>query len=302
MPRRSRTTARKTVRVAQEDLPDLPAPDRGLATLVVIQGSDHDLGTHVVCDRSVTIGRDADVELPLDDVSISRRHCRVEQGGEAGDYRVVDLASTNGTRVNGVRIDAPFVLSEGDKIVLGSSVVRFTHADRMDVEFQAKLESLVATDALTGLLTKRKFDRSFGLAVDRAVSGGSALSVLVMDIDGLKQINDTHGHEMGAYAIVEIARLVRCAVAARGEICRFGGDEFVAYLPGAERTAALDVAERIRRDVELHPFESAGIRTSPTISIGVATFPDDGKSAEDLFRAGDRALYRAKAAGRNRVA
>jgi diguanylate cyclase (GGDEF)-like protein len=302
MSRRSRTTARKTVRVAQEDLPDLPPSDRGLASLVVIQGSDHDLGTHVVCERGVTIGRDADVELPLDDVSISRRHCRVEREEASGTYRVVDLGSTNGTRVNGVRIDAPFALSEGDKIVLGASIVRFTHADRMDVEFQEKLESLVATDALTGLLTKRKFDRAFGLAVDRALAAGGALGVLVMDIDGLKQINDTHGHEMGAYAIVEIARLVRGAVGARGEICRFGGDEFVAYLPGAERTAATDVAERIRRDVEAHPFECAGVRMSPTISIGVATFPDDGRSAEELFRAGDRALYRAKAAGRNRVA
>ena len=91
-------------------------------------------------------------------------------------------------------------------------------------------------------------------------------------------------------------------MARHGEVCRFGGDEFMSYLPGHDRAEAGKLAESARAAVAGHRFAQQGIELATTISIGIAVMPDDGADAEELFRAADRALYRAKAAGRNRVA
>jgi len=268
--------------------------------LLVVQGAEVDLGTQVLCDEPVTIGRDADIELPLRDGSISRRHCRVTRADD-GSYLLSDLGSTNGTRLNGTRIKAPVALADGDKIFLGSTIVKFGYADELDARYHARLETMAATDALTGLLSSRKFDAAFTHAVNEARDVGSPLAVLVMDMDGLKQINDAHGHHMGGFTLVEVAGLLAARLAGRGEVCRFGGDEFAAFLPGVGKAAGVAVADEIRAAVATHTFERDGVVVRPTISIGVAALPDDDTEAEELFRAADRALYRAKAAGKNRV-
>jgi diguanylate cyclase (GGDEF)-like protein len=289
----------KTVRV-QTDSREMPRVTPRFAMLLVVQGAEVDLGTQVLCDRPVHLGRDADVELPLRDGSISRRHCMVEQDG-AGGYRLADLGSTNGTRLNGVRIREPTVLAEGDKIFLGATVVKFGYADELDARFHARLETLAATDALTGLLSNRKFDSAFAHAVADAVAAGAPLAVLVMDMDGLKQVNDAHGHQMGAYTLSQVAQILAPRFAGRGQVCRFGGDEFAGFVPGLDRAGALALAEEIRAAVASFPFEREGVSVSPTMSIGVATLPEDGASADLLFGSADQALYRAKAGGRNRV-
>lgn len=294
--------AAETIKFTAADVQDFARTARRFAALLVVQGAEVDLGTHVVCDRPITLGRDPDVELPLRDGSISRRHCSVERDDESGRYVLRDLGSTNGTRVNGTRVKEPVPLAEGDKIFLGASVVRFSYADGFDVEYHAKLESLVTTDALTGLLSKRRFDAEYARAVDTARLDGAPVSVLVMDMDGLKQINDTHGHDMGGYAIIEVAKIIQGALQGQGETCRFGGDEFMSFLPAKSKPEACALAERIRDGVASHVFEKDGIRVCPTISIGVATLPEDGDTTDDLFRAADRALYRAKGAGKNQVA
>ncbi len=300
MPKRPRhRRPAKTIRALTDSgaLPDLA---NRFAMLLVVQGAEVDLGSQVLCDRPVTIGRDGDIELPLRDGSISRRHCRVERGAD-GAYTLADLGSTNGTRLNGVRIREPVPLSEGDKIFLGSTVVKFGWADELDAAYHARLENMAATDALTGLLSSRKFDAAFAQALLEAKDAGMPLAVLVMDMDGLKQVNDAHGHQMGGFTLAEVARLVRDAVGARGDACRFGGDEFVAYLPGVDRVAAAALAEGLRAAVEGHVFARDGIELHVTLSIGVAAHPEDGATADALFRAADQALYRAKAAGKNRV-
>lgn len=289
----------KTVRV-QTDSRELPRVPERFAMLLVVQGAEVDLGTQVPCDEPVTIGRDADIELPLRDGSISRRHCKVERCAD-GSYVLADLGSTNGTRLNGSRVQAPTPLADGDKIYLGATIVKFGYADELDARYHARLETMAATDALTGLLSSRKFDVAFTHAVADARESGAPLAVLVMDMDGLKQINDAHGHHMGGFTLVEVARLLAPRFEHRGEVCRFGGDEFAGYLPNADAPAAVQLAEEIRGAVAAHRFERDGVVVQPTISIGVAAMPADGTTSEELFRAADRALYRAKGAGRNRV-
>jgi diguanylate cyclase (GGDEF)-like protein len=274
---------------------------RRFGSLVVVQGAEADLGLHVRCDRPITLGRDPDVELPLRDGSCSRRHCLVEIDASSGHYVVRDLGSTNGTLLNGVRIQLQSPLAEGDKIFVGASVVKFGFSDEIDAEYQQKLEEMVATDSLTGLMSRRRFDAAFAAAAESARADGSPLAVLVMDMDGLKQINDTHGHDMGGFAITEVAALIRGVLDGRGETCRYGGDEFVAMLPGLGKADALVLAERVRDAVAQHRFEKDGVCVAPTISIGASAAPEDGGEADELFRAADQALYRAKAAGKNQV-
>ncbi len=302
MPKKTRTrSAAETLRF-QAETPSVPPLSRRFATLLVVQGAELDLGTHILCDRPITLGRDVDVELPLRDGSISRRHCRIERDEQSGRYVLTDLGSTNGTRVNGTRIHDSVPLQDGDKVFLGNTVVKFGFADGVDVQYHARLEEMVHTDALTGLLSKRRFDAAYQLAVQRAKNYGTPLAVLVMDMDGLKQINDSLGHEMGGFAITEVAGIIRSVVEGKGQTCRFGGDEFISFLPDHDKGMASQLAEEIRDRVARHRFEKDGQTCRPTISIGVAALPEDGDSSEELFRAADRALYRAKGAGKNQVA
>jgi diguanylate cyclase (GGDEF)-like protein len=301
---KNRKPARKmaaTLRVASvpSEMPQKSL--RRFGSLLVVQGAEIDLGRHVVCDHPIIIGRDERVDLSLNDGSISRAHCSVERDPESGDYVLVDLGSTNGTTLNGKRVKDRIPLDSGDKIFLGSSVIRFSKSDEVDLEYQNRLEEMVSTDALTGLVTKRQYDSIFEVVSDQARAQESALTVFVMDMDGLKQINDTHGHEMGSFAISETGKLVREVLDPHGHLARFGGDEFVACFPLLEYSRALELAEELRKRVDDHRFCMDGIEVHPTLSIGVATYPSHIGDPADLFKAADEALYRAKRAGKNRV-
>jgi diguanylate cyclase (GGDEF)-like protein len=127
------------------------------------------------------------------------------------------------------------------------------------------------------------------------------LSALMMDMDGLKAINDRHGHRMGAHTISEVGQLLGRTLVDRGEACRFGGDEFCAYLPGADLADAARVAEGFRRAVQSAHFELEGMVVQATISIGVAEASDTVSNLDKLVAAADKALYRAKENGRNCV-
>jgi two-component system, cell cycle response regulator len=300
---RSRALAPETVKLnVLEVRESIAKAQRKQAALVVLQGSESDIGTHVLLDRPVTMGRDPKVELPLQDEGISRRHCRVKAEGER--YLLEDLDSTNGTLVNGQLVQEPVPLSAGDRIYLGGCVVKFTDSDAVEVTFHAHMDELVGKDDLTGLIAKRRFDAAYVRAFDEARSTRSPLAVMFLDLDGLKQINDAHGHPVGAYTISEVGRLIGRVIGMLpmgGAACRFGGDEFAAFLPHLDKTRGRAVGEDIRRAVAEHRFEKDGVIVRPTISIGVAIFPTDGKAPELVMRKADEALYRAKKTGRDRV-
>jgi diguanylate cyclase (GGDEF)-like protein len=275
---------------------------RRIATLSVVNGADVDLGRHIKCHHPVIVGRDERVDFFLNDGSISRAHCSVERDVETGRYMLIDLGSTNGTSINGVRVHDRVPLTAGDKIFLGSSVLRFGFADELDLEYQNKLEEMVNVDSLTGLFTKRTYDATYAIMVERADVEDSPLTVVVMDMDGLKEINDTHGHDFGSYAICETARLIREVLSDHGQVCRFGGDEFVGCFPNLDGTGASQLAEALRQRINQHVFEKDGIRVLPTLSIGIASYPRDVLDPSELFTAADRAMYKAKRTGKNRVA
>ena len=299
--RRLEHTPPETIKFTAQEVADFQAGVKRFASLVVVAGSEADLGHHVLLDHAVIVGRDPVIEMPLADVGISRKHARIFRDDKRARYVVEDLGSTNGTRLNGVRLSKPHPLTEGDKITLGATTLKFSYTDEVDVDFHKKLHHMVSTDDLTGLEAKRQFDSAYRQAVRSGLEAKRPLAVLMMDMDGVKPINDTYGHHMGAFAIGEVGRIIDQEVSQKGRSCRFGGDEFMAYLPGSTRHAGMTLAERIRKKVEQHKFEHDGIVVKPTISIGVAALPDDAQTAEDLQKRADEALYRAKAQGKNRV-
>ena len=235
-----------------------------------------------------------------DDREASGRHCRIEFNPARNLYTVLDLGSTNGTRVNGQRIHAA-ELRDGDKLLVGSTILKFTFQDVIESEFHHELERMMNIDELTGLVVLRLFRESFRLALAAAQTTETPVAVFMMDMDGLKKINDTHGHQFGAFSISSVGRLIARQLPPQGLASRFGGDEFTAYVPGLNRDQAVELGEKIRQAVEHAGLELDGVSLKPTISIGVAAMPEAGQTVEALTRCADEALYRAKAAGRNCV-
>ena len=167
----------------------------------------------------------------------------------------------------------------------------------------ARLEALAHTDPLTQVLNRRALTLRLTAELERARRYDSVLSLLLIDIDHFKRINDTHGHLAGDEVLREVARLLTSAVRSVDLVARYGGEEFVVVLPETSLEGALIFAERVREQMAEHPFPGAGGRTlSLTVSIGVATFPSGGvETVEELFARSDEALYRSKEGGRNRV-
>ena len=275
------------------------AIDQGLkGSLLVIAGAAADIGTHWPVVDSATLGREPE-NLVLRDPKISRCHASVIREGDG--YVLVDLDSTNGTLLNGQPVTGRLPLKEGDRIGIGRTVIRFMLVDGTEAACLERMSHLAGTDPLTGLIAKHRFDSLLADAFEAATNSGGALSVLMLDMDGLKAINTRHGHQLGAHTISQVGGLIGRLVGHQGEACRFGGDEFSVMLPDAPLGVALRVGERIRQTVEETAFRLGELEARPTISIGVAELGPEMSRVGQLVAAADQALYRAKDKGRNCV-
>jgi diguanylate cyclase (GGDEF)-like protein len=272
----------------------IKAPHRPV--LVVLTGNE--IGKRVVVDRSLLIGRDPEADLPLSDAMISWHHARIEDRGDS--WTLFDLGSTNGTTVNG-DIRPEFQLRPNDRIVFGSTAVSFELQDDLKQAFNENVERLLNIDDLSGLFVRRKFDAEVSTLVESARQRGEPMALLVMDLDGVKGINDSHGHLFGAHVIGEAGRRIGMVLGDRGIACRFGGDEYLAALPNHDVARGEAVAKEILDAINQRPFVKDGITLKPGISIGVAVFPTDAPDPLTLFQRADAALYRAKESGKNRI-
>jgi two-component system, cell cycle response regulator len=176
-----------------------------------------------------------------------------------------------------------------------------TMADKL-AQSQALLRELSTHDSLTGLLNYRELHRQLADEAERSRRYGRPFSLLMLDIDHFKSINDTYGHLAGDKALRALAALIRGEVRPTDLVARYGGEEFVLVLPETAGPGAMTLAERLRAHVAGHALAVTADHTiSMTVSIGVASYPDGANSVQKLLSAADQALYAAKSAGRNRV-
>jgi two-component system, cell cycle response regulator len=184
---------------------------------------------------------------------------------------------------------------------VNTQVRRWRYTEQLRASVKASIE-LAVTDALTGFYNRRYLETHLRQLIDHAINRGKTLSLIVLDLDHFKQVNDNHGHDSGDMVLRQFADRVRTATRNVDIACRTGGEEFVLMLPGTDINQAHNIAERIRRSVEMKPFRvSGGAEIRVTVSAGVTTLLDHEESMERMMKRADESLYLAKNAGRNKV-
>ncbi|WP_394825336.1 GGDEF domain-containing protein [Pendulispora albinea] len=273
---------------------------RDRAYLIVLAG-DSVGAMYRVEDGETLIGRTSTAKIRLTDDGISRRHARIVQRGT--EVIIEDLQSANGTAVNDEKLEAAHILHDGDKIHIGSTtILKFTYHDDLEESFQQRMYEAALRDGLTKAFNKKHFLDRLETELAYAKRHRQPLSLIMMDVDHFKSINDTYGHVAGDFVLARLAKLAMGQVRTEDLFARYGGEEFGVICRGLDASRAGIFAERLRQLIASTPFENDDCTISVTISLGIATYPD--VPAEDvgaLITAADEALYAAKRSGRNRV-
>ncbi len=166
----------------------------------------------------------------------------------------------------------------------------------------AELSKLVRTDTLTGIANYRYFVQALEQEIERTQRSMQPTSLIMLDIDFFKKVNDQWGHEVGNQALIHLSKLLQKALRKLDIPCRYGGEEFAVILPDTILAASLPVAERIRHEIEVSPLDVDGKLLHMTVSMGIATYVDTAPiTVEEFVRLADSYLYEAKKSGRNRV-
>jgi len=202
----------------------------------------------------------------------------------------------------GDEIFAPTILTvlmaKFSPIMLVAYVTSLLAADILTAN--RKIAILSQTDELTGLLNLRAFNLMLDKEIARAGRGDYSFTVIMIDLDNLKTVNDRHGHEAGSQLLQNVAAAIGNRIRAADILARYGGDEYVALLPDTGASEACIAAERIRKAISNAGFDYHGRQVHTTASIGIATFPDGVREVGEILDKADLAMYRSKFSGRNR--
>jgi diguanylate cyclase (GGDEF)-like protein len=268
--------------------------------LVVVYQREGGAGRCIKLDRSpLRIGRDPDNELVLPDDGVSRRHARIER--RADRLVLMDVGSTNGTLLNDAELSGIVELRTGDRIQVGSTIFKYLSATDLEAALHEQIFSNVTTDALTGLRSKRHLSDELAREFSRARRYNRKFSLLMIDIDHFKVVNDEYGHQVGDITLRAVASNLLSCLHSDDLAARYGGEEFVVLLLETELEEAVGVAERIREAIAELTVSFRDVRLGVTVSIGVAEFSQNDESETRLFERADQRLYAAKQAGRNAV-
>ncbi|MBO6655714.1 MAG: GGDEF domain-containing protein [Pseudomonadales bacterium] len=278
---------------------DLNAPGEKKPCLVMIRG-DFIGQVYELNDDTTLIGRSDDVDLTISDTSISRKHAQIVHRPDG--FFLSDLGSTNGSFINKEAVFDHSQLAEGDKVAIGHVVFKFTYQDDDDTEYHMMLRNMAIKDGLTRVYNKRYFTEVLEKECEYNRRNQVGLCLILFDIDHFKQINDTWGHPAGDLILKHLAQLIESEARGYDVFARYGGEEFVFLLRGSPLPAAVQLAERVRHEVEAHTFAYDDLELKISISLGVAYW--DGETPmtdEELVEAADKRLYEAKEGGRNQV-
>jgi diguanylate cyclase (GGDEF)-like protein len=250
----------------------------------------------------ISIGRDRSSDILVTDVGISRGHARIFQD-DMGSLHIEDLGSTNGTYVNGEQVKRK-MLRDGDRIQLGrTTILKFSLSDDLEESFQRRMYDSAVRDGLTRIYNRQYFEERIASEFSYAYRHFIPLSVVMMDLDHFKRINDTHGHPVGDVVLRTVAQTITRTIRTEDMLARYGGEEFVILARNTDAHSVIVVAERIRAAVEAQGVPVSSGIVKITISLGTSTLDNRNVgSAEELVAAADEALYHAKRLGRNRCA
>jgi diguanylate cyclase (GGDEF)-like protein len=274
----------------------LPPPTEG-AMLMVVHGER--FSQRIALDqRPLAIGRGEECGFRIDDPAASRRHCVVWL--EEGRFWVRDLGATNQTCVN----DRGITLAElvaGDYLTVGDTVFRLIRNGTLEARYHSGLHRLNTLDPLTQVYNRRHFRDLLDAACAQARAAHTPLSLIFLDLDHFKRINDNHGHCAGDAVLHDVGRLLKAELQLPELAGRLGGEEFAVLLPHTRLPTARNRAQTLRRIIAANATDSGGEVLSVTASLGLVEWSEQMASVVELMREADRQLYRAKALGRNRV-
>lgn len=272
------------------------------ACFVILGGLD--VGSVFFLEKRVTlIGRDPAGDLVIKDDGISRVHAEVKRL-DGDRLHIKDLDSTNGVFVDGNRVQEA-ILNEGDKVLLGRrTILKFALYDEMEETFQQQLYESSTRDGLTSVFNRKYFDQKIISDVSFARRHRIPLSLLMLDVDFFKKVNDTYGHRTGDQVLVSVTAAIQEIIRTEDMLARYGGEEFVVLAQGTGLEGGSALGERIRKQVAASLICSLNDATEfrVTASIGVATLlPGVVATPEAVVSLADKNLYAAKEGGRNRV-
>ncbi len=289
------------VSVRSTDIAAPPAAATQVDRAVLLRMDGVQAGQIVGLEHSpFTVGRHPTNLLRIDEDSISRFHARVVRTGD--EYVVEDLGSRNGVFVAGKRVSRA-KLEHDSWLQFGPRVsFRFSLTDVREERLLRRLYESSTRDALTGAYNRLHFEERLRAEVAYAVRHRSPLSLLIIDLDHFKRVNDTYGHPAGDAVLKRASEACMRALRTEDVFARFGGEEFAIVLRGIEAKGAARLGERLRQAVCGEVVEHEGQSIKVTMSGGVATFAEcTTPSAEDLVAIADRRLYVSKQRGRNQV-
>ena len=286
----------QTVQIGADSKPALDSEVDLTGRILQIHPVDLDSGLITLGEEPFVVGREPTSNLVVSERAVSRHHAQFEKT-ESG-FGVKDLGSTNGTWVNGERVSSA-KLSSGDRIRIGGRIFKFIATDQLEAQYHEAVYSMMTKDSLTQAWNKRYLLDMLSRELKRKERTGRPLSLLILDLDFFKKVNDTYGHLVGDELLRQTALRIRATIREEDIFARFGGEEFCIVLCETDIAQARACAQRCLDAISEKPFETQSGQINCTVSIGISEAQESSQTVKELIKLADDNLYRAKELGRD---
>jgi len=291
-----------SVKTLVVDARSAPAGTRSVGVLTVVGGLETGRVFAIPKGQDATLGRSDGCVFKFDDASVSGTHARV--ACVAFTYVFADAGSTNGSYVNDAKVTSPVTLKDGDRVQLGSATfLRFSLVSEDEENALRKMYDAALRDGLTGVFNRKHLEERLDAEIAYADRHESELSLVMLDVDHFKKVNDTYGHLAGDAVLKRVAQILLEGVRTEDVLGRYGGEEFVIVIRGIAVGGARLLADRMRETLAQTALRFGSATLTVTASAGVSSLActQGRRNKTALLAIADARLYKAKQAGRNRV-